>query len=144
MKGTVQAGAAVTNKFRLVVPGLPNTYWTRFGELTAELVTTEMADGTIQSTGRIKPGEVDADQYMHHVDERVGLEAWLVQCATGAPGHKRAGELYFHGADGNPVAAYTLVGLLNKGRKTPELNRAQDGEGVQITWMFTFDDVIAL
>lgn len=144
MKGTVQAGAAVTNKFRLVVPGLPETYWTRFGELTRELVTAEMSDRTVQSTGDVKPGEVDADQYMHHADERVALEAWFAQCAVAAPGYKRAGELYFHGADGQPVAAYTLVGLFTKGPKTPELNRGQDGEGVQITWMFSYDDVLPL
>lgn len=144
MKGTVQAGSAVTNQFKLVLPGLPEIYFTRVGELSRELVIAEMADGTWQSTGRIKPGEVECEQYMHHLAERVAMEAWHQACATGAPGHKIAGEMFYMGADGQPVAAYILVGVLNKGRKTPEVNVAQEGEGVQIVWMLAFDDVVQL
>lgn len=143
-KGSVQPGGAMSNQFRLVVPGFPEIYFTRIGELSAELVKAEMADGTWQSTGKVKPGETEVDQYLHHDGERAAMEAWWTACQAGAPGHKLDCELYFQGSDGQPRASYLLDGVIVTSRKTPELNRAQDGEGVLLTWGLAFDAVIPL
>ena len=143
-EGTVEPGAAVTNKFKLEIQGVQDTYWTRMGELTSELVTAEMDDGTVQTTGRLKPGESDGDQYMHHASERLALEVLYRACQTGAPGHKRPATLTFLGADGQPVMGMLILGFLLKGRKTPELASGSDGEGVKITWMFSHDRLVIL
>lgn len=143
-KGDVEAGSAVSNQFTLEVVGLPAIYFTRVGELTVELAVAEMADGTWQSTGRVKPGETEADQYVHHEVERVAMEAWFTACRTGAPGHKTTALLHLCGADGNPVVSYLLDGVINRGRKLPEHDKSGDGEGVRATWMLAFDDVVPM
>lgn len=142
-KGQVSADAALTNQYRLEIPGTPPIYFARVGEISRELVTTELADKTAQTTGQINVIETEADTYAHHVAERLALEALLTAATVGAPGHKIATALLFLlGADGQPRVTYSLAGLIVKGRKTPELNSGDDGAGVLLTWMLSIDDAI--
>lgn len=142
MTGSVQPDAAMSNKFKLNIVGLPPIYFNRIGEVTTELVVAEMADGTWQSTGKIKPGECEVEQYLHHETERVAMEAWFAACASGAPLHKLPATVEFQGADGKPRAIYLWDGVINRGRKTPELDAKSEGEGLRLTWMLAIDIVV--
>ena len=143
-KGTIEPGSALTNKFQLKITGLPTIYFVRFGELETELKLAKMPDLTWQTTGQVDPIEVEADHMIHHSAERVALEAWHAAAVAGAAGHKLPGMLHLLGADGNPVVSYLLDGVINKGRKIPELAVGNDGEGVVCTWKLAVDNVIPL
>lgn len=144
MQGKVQAGAAMTNQFTLSILGLPDIYVTRLGELTTEVMVAEMSDGTRQTTGKVKGQDVEMDTYLHHATERAALEGMLVATQTGAPGYKLPATLHMNGADGQPVASWTLDGFFIKGRKSPELNVSDDGDGVKLTWMVSYDNLLPL
>lgn len=144
-KGTVSADAALSNQFKLEITGLPAIVFTRVGDISSELVTTTMADQTVQTTGQVKPAEFEVDHYVHHTAERVAMEAWFLACASGATGHKLPGFLYLLGADGSTIkATYMLDGVICKGRKLPEHDAMGDGEGVRLTWTCSVDSVLPL
>lgn len=142
MKGQVEAGAAVSNNYRLEITGLPAIYFTRVGELARELVIAELADRTNVSTGEVKPGTFEADQYLHHTSERLALEALHGLASGGVLGYKSSALLHHLDAGGNVKGSWLIQGLICTGRKLPELAAGEDGEGVKITWSFAYDDVI--
>ena len=144
-RGTVEADAALSNQYRLEITGLPAIVFTRVGDISTELVTTTMADQTVQTTGQVKASEFEVDHYLHHQAERVAMEAWFLACSSGATGHKLPAFLYLLGADGLTIkATYMLDGVICKGRKLPELDGMGDGEGVRLTWTCSADAVIPL
>lgn len=144
-KGTVEANAAVTNQFRLEIPGTPDILFVRVGELERLLVLAEMPDKTMQSTGQVQPGEFEADIMAHHTAARVALDAMFELARTGAPLNKVVGTMHYLGADGASVKLSKLLdGLICKGSKLPEMQSGDDGEGVKVTYMFSYDDVIPI
>jgi hypothetical protein len=144
-KGSAQANAAFSNQYKLEIPGLPDTFFTRVGELERMVTVAEMPDKTQQTTGQINPGEFEADQLLHHAAERAALEALLNLTATGTLGHKIVGTMHYLGSDGASVKLSVLIdGLMVKGRKLPEVNSGEDGEAVNITWTLAYDDLIFL
>lgn len=143
-QGDVQAKGAMTNQFAFKVSGLVPMYFVRVGEITTELVVAEMSDGTWQSTGKIKPGELEVEQYIHHTEERLAMEAWFADCIVGGPLHKIPATVEFRGADNQPRAIYALDGVIVKGRKTPELDQSAEGTGAKMTWMLAVDNVVPL
>lgn len=144
MKGQVEDGAAVTNQYELEIDGMPPIYFTAVGELSRELQVAAMDDDTNQSTGRVTTGETTADQYVHHEDERIAMEAWHQACVDGAPGYKRGGQLNLKRADQGVVASYEITGMICRIRKLPQLATGEDGQGVKITWTIAYDDVLPL
>lgn len=143
-KGTVEAGAALSNSFRLEVPILGTIYFVKVGALEQELKTAIMPDSTAQTTGKVDPVEFEASSMAHHGTEILALEAWYAACKSGAPFHKQIGTLHVLGADGEPVRSYLLDGLLLKGRTIPELDAAGDGEAVIYGWKMIVDNVVPI
>lgn len=143
-KGTVEAGAALSNSYRLEIPILGTIYFTKVGALESVLKTTVLADTTAQSTGKVDPIETDVEQYAHHDAEVAALEAWFAACIAGAPLHKQIGTLHLLGADGNPVRSYLLDGMILRGRTLPEMDASGDGEAIRIGWKLSIDGVVPL
>ncbi len=143
-KGDVEEGSAIASQFELSIPGMPNIFWTRIGEVTVELIMSEQADQTWQTTGVTKPSETDADQYVHHEAEWLAMQAWFVACQTGAPLHKKVGTMHLNGADGQPVRSMRWQGITLSGWKVPELDAGGDGASVRATWMMKIDAVLPL
>lgn len=144
-KGTAKPNAAKTNQFKMEIPGHPDTFWTRISSLKSELITTELADRTVQSTGAVGITEGDADQHVHHPEESIALEAMFLAAKTGAPGHKVGALVYMFAEDFSTIkATFLLVGFMITARETPELTSGEDGEAVLVTWSFKCDDVIRL
>lgn len=141
-KGQAQALAAMSNNYKLVIPLLPEIFFTRIGELDHQVVMAEMPDKTMQTTGQSNPGEFEAEQMMHHTAERAALEAMLKLTETGTLGYKTSGILYYLGADNSTVKLPVLIdGLVVKGRKTPEVASGDDGTALTITWSFSYDNL---
>jgi hypothetical protein len=141
-KGTVEAGAAMTNQYKLQLDGMPDTFYTKIGAIDSELVLAEMADQTRQSTGQVKPVDVDVEQYVHHTAELVALEGRFAACIASAPGHKADGMCSLLGGDGKTVVASWLwTGVIIKKRGTPELAAGDDGQGARMKWTFSIDAV---
>lgn len=144
-KGTVEAGASMSNQFKLVIAGLPDTFFTKIGATDSELVLAEMADQTRQSTGQVKPLDCDVEQYVHHTAERVALELMFAQAVASAPGHKREGIVHLLAGDGvSVVCSWLWSGVILKKRSTPELAAGDDGTGTKIKWTFSIDAVTPL
>lgn len=144
LKGQVQPNATVTNQFRLTIDDLPPVYFTRMGELERMLQVAEQADETNVSTGRVPPGEFEADQYAHHDAEVVAMEAWHRECEFGAPGYKKSAQVDFLDASGTARRSWELQGLINRGRTSPEFQRGEDGDDVVLTWTLAYDDWVLL
>lgn len=143
-KGSVQSGAALSNSYRLEIPGLGSILFTRIGSLADELTTITLADGTAQTGGKVNPIETEVAHYIHHRAELLAFEAWYAAAKVGGPLYKRGGTLHYLGADGQPVASYALEGVFPKGRELPELDGTGDGEAVTVNWTISIDNVIPL
>lgn len=144
-KGRVEAGSAMTNQYKLEVPGAPDIFFTRVGEIESELVLADMADRTRQTTGAVNASEVEVEQYIHHATERVFMESWFALCCVGAPLHKLTGLLFLFAADGTTVkASYLLDGMILKKRGTPELAAGDDGAGGKLKWTISIDMLIPI
>ena len=143
-KGSVEAGAALSNSFRVEIPILGTILFLKVGSVEQELLTTQLADNTAQTTGKVNPVETELHTYAHHGDEVARLEAWLAACVNGAPGHKQVGTTHLLGADGQPVRSYLWDGITLKSRGLPELDAAADGDAIMIGWKVVIDNVIFL
>ncbi len=143
-KGTVQPNAPMTNQYELLFEGMPVLFAARVSGFDRQIVTTELADKTKQTTGQVNPFEFEVDHYPHHVTERVALEEWHRQVEGGGPLAKRSGLLFYKNAAGGIVFTKQIVGAQPKGQKTPDLNAKDDGSAVMTTWVFDADDVITI
>lgn len=144
-KGTIEAGAAVTNHFRFEIFGIVPIPVTRIGELTREIVMAEMPDQTMQTTGQVKPGDSDFDVPAHHDAAVAGLNALMALNANGVVLGKVPATLYILGADNTSVKRSVLLdGFAITGLKTPELNSGDDGEMVAFTYSFSYDNLVFL
>lgn len=143
-KGSVEAGAALTNSFLLEIPILGAIKFVSMGSLDQELKTTILADSTAMPTGKVDPVTTEAKQYAHHTAERLALEAWYAMNKSGTLGYKQIGILHMLGADGQAILSWLLDGMICNGRVIPELDSSGEGEGAMLTWKLTIDNVIPL
>lgn len=141
-KGEVEAGSALTNKFRLEIIGGPNIYFSRVGEEAMEIKMAKMPDYTMQTTGQSDAIETEVDIMPHHEADRVYMEAWIADTLAGGPTHKRAGIMHHLGANDQPVFSHFWDGVVNRGRKRPEMNKGSDGEALVLTYSLTIDAIL--
>lgn len=143
MKGEVQPGPVVLNKWKFEVDTLPPFYARKAGPFEKEIGKAEAPDTTNHSSGRAMAGELTFETPMHHDAEYAALEAWFTACEFGAPGYKKAVTVTALAADGQPRRIYELAGLWLTKRSVPELDRTSDDLGF-VTWTASYDDVIVL
>lgn len=142
MKGDIRPNPAILNKFLIELDGLIAFYARRAGAFESEVASAEAPDRTVHSAGEVGATEWEMETPIHHVEEAAALEAWFAQCAAGAPGYKRNGQIHALTASGVPVRTWSLSGVWVKKRSIPEMNRTTD-EIAFYTWTMNADDVIA-
>lgn len=143
LKGIIQPNHVPLNKFQLFVVGVPKIVFTKVSGIEEALQIVDMPDRTKASGGNTNPVEFTGTTMLHHVVERVALEAWFKEGQDPVtPTYKKIGTLILKGIQDNIVATYTLPGLFIFQRVLPEFDLENDGEPAMAEWSFSADDVL--
>lgn len=149
MDGRIQEGHAPSNKFKIeIIPRtgadplpIPPLTVTEMGELGEKIILAKMPDRSKQPTGESEVDDVTMSGPLHHNGEFEGMNAWRLACKLGAPSSKQDAIVYYLGADGQPVRATHLKGVLLSEFKTSELKAADDGSMGKWTATLSIDDI---
>jgi hypothetical protein len=145
MKGVIRPDHIPTNKYHLVILGLPPLTPTEFSGLEDELQTVDMPDRTVATGGNRGSSEASMMIPMHHTVERAACELWYQEAQEPvSPTYKKACTLIMISGSGAIVATYSLVGVFIKKRVLPDLELAGDGEMAAIEYTLSVDDVLPL
>lgn len=145
MKGEILADHMPVNKYTLQVVGLIPITAVELSGIEDELETTELPDRTVASGGNRKATEFTMMVPAHHSAEQAALELWFRESQDPiSPTYKKPCTLTLESISGNSTRGYTLSGVFPKGRNTPDLERANEGEMANIEWVMSVDDIIPL
>ena len=142
MKGTVQPGHIAKNNFELIVVGLPPFIITEFSGLEQETESSEMPDRTVVSGGNVKATEHDIKTFEHHLVETAALELWRREGIDPvSPTYKKGGTLIKRNIHGEVASVRIVQGIWIKKRTDDDLEMANEGEAVMITWSLSIDKI---
>lgn len=143
LKGTIRPDHINKNKYKLIIPGLPNIVFTTTDSIEEALDVVDLPDRTKASGGNTQPVEFTAKVPLHHDDEQRALEAWFLMCQDPVlPSYKRNAILIYISNSSLFLKSYTLKGLFITGRTLPD--NAMDDEGAmqETEWKFSADQII--
>jgi len=145
VKGEILADHMPVNKYTLQVVGLIPITAVELSGIEDELETTELPDRTVASGGNRKATEFTMMVPAHHTAEQAALELWFRESQDPvSPTYKKPCTLTLESISGNATRGYTLSGVFPKGRNTPDLEKANEGEMASIEWVMSVDDIIPL
>lgn len=143
LKGLILPGHIPVNKYQLIFPAMPPLVVTKLGGLEEELEVAELPDRTVHSNGQTKALELTIEMCMHHIIERLAMEAWFADSKDPVvPGYKKDGTLLHLSvsAVGLPVV-YSVNGAFPKMRKTPEMDMTNESDAATMEWTLSVDSV---
>jgi hypothetical protein len=142
MKGAVQPDHTPKNNFELIILGLPPILITEFSGLEQETESAEMPDRTVVSGGNVKATEHDIKTFEHHAVETAALELWRREGIDPvSPTYKKTGTLIKRSISGAIASTRTVTGVWIKKRTDDDLELANEGEPVMITWLLSIDKI---
>lgn len=145
MKGQILPDHIPTNKYELVITGLPPVTPVEVGGIEDEVQTTELPDRTRASGGNRGPTEFTIAIPAHHSVEIAAMEIWFREGQDPVlPTYKKPGILLFKSISGDNTPGFTLVGAFVSKRETPDLEMAAEGEQVNWTYTISVDDLIPI
>jgi hypothetical protein len=145
MKGTINPDHIPDNKYTLMVLGAPNLTITNLGSLEEELKTIMLPDNTRASGGDRDPTENDITMPLHHKLEQAYMEAWYKSSQDPvAPDYKRPAVLIYPRISGAVGSSFSLLGVFPTKRVLPEGKMDGDGEGQNVVWTLSIDDIIPI
>jgi len=143
LKGIIQPDHASLNQFELFVVGLPRIVFITVSGISEELQIVDMPDRTKASGGQTNPVEFTAQTMMHHLVERLALEAWYKEGQDPVTStYKKVATLINKSIQGNVKATFTLPGCFIYQRNLPDYDKANEGEPAMIEWGFSADDIL--
>ena len=145
MKGAIQADHIPTNKYQLIILGMPPLTPVKVSGLEDELEKITLPDRTVATGGNRKASEFEMEIPMHHTLERITCDLWFQQGQEPvSPSYKRSATLVLISHTGNIVATYSLVGAFIFKRTLPDLEMGGEGEMATITYGVSVDDILPL
>lgn len=146
VKGTIKPGHTPRNSYKLtIVPPLSAEITAvSIGGLEQDTDTVTMPDRTVRTGGAAGIVEFDIGLPEHHVAEVKAMEAWRRETILGGPFHKKAVTIEKKAVDGTTVITWSLLGVLNAGVGTPDLEMENEGEMSVITYKLKADTLIVL
>lgn len=143
MKGTILPDHMATNKYQLLVLGLPPLTPTEVSGIEDELETTKLPDRTVASGGNRNATEVEISLPMHHTVEQAAMELWFKESQDPvAPSYKKAATLIHKSISGAVTKTYSLIAVFPKKRALPDLEMENEGELAVVKWTLSIDDVL--
>jgi hypothetical protein len=145
MKGSIQSDHMPTNKYELLIIGLPSITAVEISGMEDELQTTELPDRTVASGGNRGATEFTLSVPMHHTIEQLAMELWFKESQDPiSPGYKKPGTLIHKSSSGNAFRSFTLVGAFPKKRALPDLEMGAEGEMANVEWTISVDDLLPI
>lgn len=143
MKGAIKPDHISTNKYELLILGMPSLTTVEITGLEDELQTTELPDRTRASGGNTGPTEFDVIIPMHHTVERAAMEIWFREGQDPVlPTYKKGGTLIYKSISGNSFSSRTLIGVFVTKRADPDLEMEGEGEMASITYTLSVDKIL--
>ncbi len=141
MKGVIKPDHMPTNKYELVIIGMPPLTPTTMSGLEDELETFDMPDKTVVSGGNRKAGEFEITIPLHHKVEMAAMELWFQEGQDPvSPLYKKPGTAIYKSISGTVISAYALIGAQVVKRKLPDADMGSEGEIALATWTIKLDD----
>jgi hypothetical protein len=141
MKGVIKPDHMPTNKYELVIVGLPPLTPVTMTGMEDEIETHDMPDKTVVSSGNRKASEFEIAIPMHHSVEMAAMEVWFQEGQDPvSPAYKKAGTAIYKSISENVLRVYALVGAYPSKRKLPDAEMAAEGDMANVTWTIKVDD----
>jgi len=142
MKGVIKPDHSPSNKFEILVVGLPVLLTpTTMGALEDELDKAELPDKTAASGGNSTATEIEITIPIHHKGEMAAMEAWYLESKDPVlPTYKKAATFTYYTISGAVAASYAGVGVFPSKRSLPEQDMEGEGELGVCTWTLSIDD----
>lgn len=145
MLGDINPDHIPTNKYQLLILGLPPLTCTEISGLETELVTAEMPDRSVVSGGQQSASEFTIMIPEHHIVEQAAMEAWLIESTDPVlPTYKKVGTLLAMSISGGTVVSKSLVGVFPKKRALPDREMVNEGEMAAVEWTLSVDQVLPI
>lgn len=143
MKGEVLPDHIRTNKYLLVVVGLPPILFVSIDGIEEVLATVTLPDRTVRSGGVTDPIEFNADTLMHHKIEQLALEAWYAaaQDPIVDPTYVKTGVLTYMSGSMLTNSAFQIPNMFPRRRRTPDVAKEEEGKEARVTWSFAADGI---
>jgi hypothetical protein len=143
MKGAIKPDHMATNKYELLVLGLPPLTPTEISGLEDELQTTELPDRTRASGGNRGPSEMEITLPMHHLVEQAAMELWYKESQDPVvPSYKKVATLLHKSISGAVLRTYSLIAVFPTKRVLPDLEMSNEGEMAVVKWTLSVDDIL--
>lgn len=143
MKGAIQPNHMSTNKYQLLVLGLPPLTPTEVSGIEDELETTTLPDRTVASGGNRGASEMEISLPMHHLVEQAAMEVWFKESQDPVlPSYKKVATLIHKSISGAVLKTYSLIAVFPKKRVLPDLEMQNEGELAVVKWTLSIDDIL--
>lgn len=145
MKGVIKPDHMPTNKYLLIVLGMPPLTPTEISGMEDELAKVRLPDRTVATGGNREASEFTMMIPMHHTVERIACEAWYKEGQEPVlPTYKKVASLIHRSHTGGNAAVYSLIGTWINKRKMPDLEMGGDGELALLEYTISVDDILPL
>lgn len=142
MKGVIDHDHIATNKYKLMILGLPTLLPITMTGMEDELETFEMPDKTVVSAGNRKSTEFEIGILLHHTVEMAAMEIWFKEGQDPvSPSYKKAGTAIYPSISDNLARTYALIGAQCTKRKLPDVDMAAEGDVAIAMWTIKVDDI---
>lgn len=147
MKGVIEPDHVPINKFKFLVIGLlgpPYLTPVSISGVEEESEWTDLPDLTVAALGRTKAIEFSIGIPMHHREEQIALELWMIESREPQlPTYKKPCVLTHSTLSGSDHS-YVFTDAFPTRRALPTLNMADDGTMAVVTWTFKASLVMPL
>jgi hypothetical protein len=131
------------NAYNFSVTGLGEIDAVEIGELTEELRTVDLPDGTRASGGKTNPVEFELSVPAHHNLTVAKMEAWYQEGKDPvSPGYKKPGVLTLKRMSGSNGRQYSCLGIFVTGRGIPGSKLEGDGAMQVLKYPMSVDQVL--
>ena len=143
IKATLSPDHIPTNKYQLVIVGMPAITFTKLSGIEMEVDTVDLPDRTRATGGNAKAVEFTGEMPMHHIGELAAMELWLEEGQDPVSlTYKKAGMLIHTSGSGDIIKTYSMIGLFCNKRKLPDLDFESEGDMAVVEWTFQCDTLL--
>lgn len=145
MFGDIKPDHIATNKYQLLVLGLPPLVCVEVSGLEDEINTTELPDKTVASGGQHSASEFSIMIPEHHLVEQAAMELWFTESTDPVlPTYKKAATLITFSISGLTTVTKSLIGVFPKKRVLPDREMTNEGEIALVEWALNVDKILPL
>lgn len=141
-KGSINTDHIPKNLYELIIIPMPSIHIVGISGIEEELETVVLPDRTNVTGGNTKPGEFTMRTILHHGVEQLLLEEWFKEAQDPPlPFYKRDGTLIMSSISGGNSRSFSLTGMFLSKRSLPDLEMANEGDMVEVTWTVKYDEI---